>query len=203
MNRTTPPPTLWYFAYGANMSARVLTRRSVHPLAQQPAMIKDPSWVLAFRHRAGFATLLHSNSSQVHSTDLDIPQPYGVLYTITNADLTSLQRAEVGYRLVSVPCITADDKQQHTAYTFTTAPFNLLPASVPPRQAYLHTLLEGATAAGLPEEYVARLRALPTAVVDGYGLPSVYYDTPQNKLATVAVVTAALVLGALVVYGCC
>lgn len=39
---------VWYFAYGANMSARVLARRRLRPLASEPARLEG--YRLAFSH---------------------------------------------------------------------------------------------------------------------------------------------------------
>ncbi len=180
-----------YFAYGANMSPKVLMRRNVNPLTQEPA--QSTQHTLAFRHRAGFATLVHNQ--QQHNTQLDIPMPYGVLYTLTQSDLHALRRAEQGYQLALVPCVSLiDSSRQYTAYGFVSHPWEMLPESVPPRPAYLDTLIEGSTHAKLPAEYIARLRAIPTASVDGYGLPDMYYDTPQRRLALFVVVFAVMLL---------
>lgn len=186
-----------YFAYGANMASRVLQRRGVEPLAKQPARPLDQHhWVLAFRHRAGYATLLQQQ--QVANKTTEVAAPYGVLYALSRSDMEHLRSCEQGYRTITLPCITlheedGTDNELVDAEVFVSQPWNLLPASVPPRPQYLELLKEGAACAGLPDAYVARLEAVSTVTASGWGLPDTYYDTPARRASYVMLAMLAIV----------
>eukprot|EP00952_Eustigmatos_sp_NYUAD-ZCMA_P011912 48102-Eustigmatos_ZCMA.PRE.1 len=49
------PNEVWCFAYGANMSPAVLSRRKVNPLRSFRAEVEDPDLVILFDHTDGEA----------------------------------------------------------------------------------------------------------------------------------------------------
>lgn len=179
------------------MSPSVLHRRGVSPLAQQPARLANAQpTILAFRHRAGYATLLQQQQQPCNPAELSAP--LGVLYTLSKADLERLRRCEQGYRTVVVQCQVLpaheDAARSVDAVAFVSQSWNLLPTSVPPRAQYLGLLKEGAAHAGLPAEYLQRLAAVPTHTADGWGLPAGYYDTPTRRLSFLVIALVLLSL---------
>lgn len=191
MNHTTQArgDAVYHFAYGANMAPSVLHRRGVSPIAQQPARIVDSTYtILAFRHRAGYATLLQQHHQPCGPAEL--PAPIGVLYTLSPSDMERLRRCEQGYGTAVLRCelIHAADEQHKVpardvhAVAFVSKPWNLLPKSVPPQSQYLALLQEGGKHAGLPAEYLQRLASVPSVRPDGRGLPDSYYDTPSRRI---------------------
>lgn len=187
---------VYHFAYGANMSSGVLRRRGVMPLTQQPARPVDPHTILAFRHRAGFATLLRQATQPSGTAPAELAAPLGVLYTLTLTDMDRLRRCEEGYQTMLLPCVPLDPASKPVdALVFSSQPWNLLPESVPPRSQYLEVMCEGAAEAGLPAEYVERLSAVPTVTAAGWGLPDTYYDTPARRASVLVV---GLMCGAVV-----
>ena len=65
---------VWYFAYGANMQHQKVKRsRGLQPLASVPAWL--PSWLLAFSHRGGMATLAPASDAARHAWAAAVEAP--------------------------------------------------------------------------------------------------------------------------------
>jgi hypothetical protein len=147
---------LWYFAFGANMSSDVLTRRRVRPLASEPARLDDH--VLFFGERGipllepGFATIGTAPGETV----------WGVLHRLRAGDLDVLRSYEgntYSRRRVSV---VGRDSGEVEAWVFSSRhPVQ----GLRPSTRYLDTLLAGAREHGLPEDYVTRLERQPSVRV--------------------------------------
>lgn len=150
--------TVWYFAFGANMSSRVLATRRVSPLSSQPATLHD--YRLAFKEpglpffEPGFASIEPARGDIVH----------GVLLELDRAAFARIDSTEApGYRLLDVPVVGRDSgRVQATAYTSRRPVSGLLPS-----RRYLELLCEGARENGLPSDYVRRLETAPCRHVPG------------------------------------
>ncbi len=147
---------LWYFAYGANMSSRVLARRGVRPLSSEAG--RALGYRLRFSHRGllpiepAFANLEPDPRGSVH----------GALHALTAADMARLDRLEgaeyVHIDLEVVGALTGAVRAR--AY--------LDPDPVrgpPPSRRYLAACVEGARERGLPDDYVEALAAHPARYV--------------------------------------
>lgn|GEM_PF-1942748 len=143
-------PTLWYFAYGANMAAAVLARRAVQPSHSVAATLAD--YALRFNH-PGVPPLepVFANIEPVPGATV-----YGVAHQITPGEALIFDNFEPGYRRISVSLHLADGAWvQAFAYT-TIAPG----APGIPSARYLGLLIDGARAHGLPAALIAAWEAL-------------------------------------------
>jgi 2-hydroxychromene-2-carboxylate isomerase len=157
--------TLWYFAYGSNMSpGTFVDRRRMRPLATRWG------WLAGYRlcfdlpigpGERGCASVTAAPDARVA----------GVLYRIDHADADRLDRTELGYRRLLVE-VDADGGERIEAFTYQSA------VSQPgrrPSERYLGLLLDGARANALPADYVAWL--------DGFDLA---FDERGAEGATIA-----------------
>jgi predicted DsbA family dithiol-disulfide isomerase len=140
-------PTLWYFAYGSNMSpGTFVERRRMRPLATRWG------WLAGYRlcfdlpigpGERGCASVTAAPDARVA----------GVLYRIGHADADRLDRTELGYRRVPIE-VEADGGERIEAFTYQSAVSR--PGRRPSRR-YLDLLLDGARTHALPAAYVAWL----------------------------------------------
>lgn len=145
------PPPIYYFAYGANMSARVLARRRVRPLSAEVATLQGHE--LRFSHpgppliEPAFASVDPCPEARV----------YGVLYQISEAELRWLDRLEGRYQKKLLE-VTGDRTGKVSARVYQT-PTPV--AGKRPSVRYLRLLLDGAKENKLPAEYISWLEAQP------------------------------------------
>ncbi len=148
--------SLWYFAYGANMSAEVLTRRGLAPRHSEPAWLEDHA--RRFSHRGliftepAFANIEPEAGERVH----------GILHRIRDQELGCLDRiegAEYAHIEVTVQRVVGAPVQAR-AYRDPYPARGLLPS-----RRYLRCLCIGATEGGLPEAEIATLAAHPARYV--------------------------------------
>jgi gamma-glutamylcyclotransferase (GGCT)/AIG2-like uncharacterized protein YtfP len=148
----SPDEPLWYFAYGANMSTRVLARRDVEPLSSEAASVAG--WRLAFSMpgvpllEPGFANVEPDPAGVVH----------GVLHRMRRRDLTRLDRSEGGgYRHRELePYGVRAGAVRAIAYVYPRAVRPRLPS-----RRYLELLLSGAHEHALPQPWIEWLSAQP------------------------------------------
>jgi 2-hydroxychromene-2-carboxylate isomerase len=139
--------TLWYFAYGSNMSpGTFVERRRMQPLATRWG------WLDGYRlcfdlpigpGERGCASVTAAPGSRVA----------GVLYQLGHADADRLDRTELGYRRIAVD-VAADGGERITAFTYQSA---VSRTGRRPSRRYLGLLLDGARTNGLPSDYVTWL----------------------------------------------
>jgi cation transport regulator ChaC len=150
--------TLWYFAYGSNLDpGTFLGRRQMQPLETRVGVLRD--FELRFDlpvgpGERGVANVAPRPGDQV----------WGALYHLTHADAERLDRTEGvdrGYYQRLAVEVETHDGLRLAAFTYR-SPFSR--EGRKPSRRYLDLLLAGAREHGLPENYVARLRALPLAV---------------------------------------
>lgn len=145
--------TLWYFAYGANMSRRVLDRRGLSPLSSEPARLDG--YRLRFSHRGvlpiepAFANIEAHPGGAVH----------GALYRLRRDEMLRLDRVEsADYAHVDVPVTGATAGAVLARAYLDPRPVE---GRVPSRR-YLRVCCAGARELGLPEPYVSALAAHPS-----------------------------------------
>jgi cation transport regulator ChaC len=151
-------PGVHYFGYGSNVDpGTFLGRRRMRPLETVVARLDD--WELLFDLPVGPGERGVANVR---------PRPgahvWGVVYRITRAQAVHLDRTEGvdrgGYRRVWVEVAVAGGESRR-AYTLH-APHAR--GDRKPSRRYLGLLLAGARHHGLPDEWIATLRAIPLAV---------------------------------------
>ena len=142
--------TVWYFAYGSNMSRAQMKSRAGQILEEQVGKLENYQMVFNKKARGGSAT---ANIRLAPGKMV-----YGVLYKIPEAALRNLDRFEgvpEHYRRIEV---TATDGQGNTipaqAYIATKVEKGLRPAA-----HYLQTILKGAGEHALPAEYIEEIKA--------------------------------------------
>jgi 2-hydroxychromene-2-carboxylate isomerase len=152
-----PRDTLWYFAYGSNMSPAIFTaRRGIRPLATRWGWLPD--------HRLCFDLPIGPGERGCANVAADPgARIAGVLYCLTPEDAERLDRTEgvpVGvYRRIPVE-VAVGEADAVAAFTYQSA------LGIPgrrPSARYLGLLLEGARAHGLPPEYIAWLEGFDLA----------------------------------------
>lgn len=142
-----------YFAYGSNLDVAQMERRC--PQARMLGRATLPGYSLVFpladeAWGGGVASIVPRPGGRVE----------GVLYGMDERSLSRLDdyedtdRGDYVRRRVTVLA----DGTEKDAWTYV-SPTTTTP-TVPPSPAYLVTLIRGAEARGLPDDYVARLRAL-------------------------------------------
>ena len=152
--------TAWYFAYGSNMESATLSgRRGIEFSRALPARAR--SWRLVLDKPAllpghgAFANIIADASGEC----------YGVLYEIATTELAHLDLTEgvlIGnYQRITIPVEPlAGPHASIDAFTLTSERRD---PSLRPSQRYMGLLIAGALEHGLPADYVAFLRTIPTA----------------------------------------
>lgn len=150
---------VWYFAYGSNMQrATLCERRGISCTRALPARV--PGWRVVFDK----PPLIPIGESFANL----IPDPdgvaFGVLFEIAAADLDHLDLTEgvlIGnYDRVQVRAhALADEAAAIEAHTLSSSRRD---ASLTPSPRYMGLVIEGANEHGLPPDYIAFLRTVPT-----------------------------------------
>jgi hypothetical protein len=149
---------VWYFAFGANMCARVRSARRVTALSREPARL--PDYRLTFAERGfpffepAFASIEAARGHDVHGVLLQLPETAFALIDSTESP---------GYQLLDVEVIGRNSGPVRAAAYASRSP---VPGLVPSRR-YLELLCEGARENGLPADYLHRLEAQPSRYVPG------------------------------------
>ena len=149
---------VWYFAYGSNMQpATFAGRRGIAPSRALAA--RAPGWRLVLDKTPlipigeSFATLLPAPAAEV----------FGVLYELGHDDLAHVDLTEgvlIGnyerVEIAIVPLVAAGPSRAFTLIS------DKRSADLRPSDRYMALLIEGAEVHGLPPEWIAMLRAVPT-----------------------------------------
>lgn len=158
---------VWYFAYGSNMQpATFAGRRGIAPRRALPARARG--WELVLDKPPlvpigeSFANLLAAPAGEV----------YGVAYEITTDDLAHVDLTEgvlIGsytrIEIVVEPLagaiadVPAHDESPTRAFTLVA---DKRAPDLQPSDRYMRLLIEGAEHHGLPDAWIAKLRAIPT-----------------------------------------
>jgi cation transport regulator ChaC len=149
---------VWYFAYGSNMQpATFAGRRGIRP--SRAVAAQAPGWRLVLDKTplvpggASFANL---------RADADA-FAWGVAYEIGADDLAHVDLTEgvlIGnYARVEIDVNPIDASEPSRAFTLVS---DKRSDDLRPSDRYMALLIEGALAHGLPDEWIAMLRAIPT-----------------------------------------
>ena len=138
-----------YFAYGSNMSTARLAARVSDPVTVGSAHLID--WQLAFnkpgRDGTGKANLVPAAGARV----------WGVAWTLPEDAWPVLDGFEPDYERSVLRLLQPDGRALHAHVYLYACPADT--PSIRPSRDYLDHLLAGATEHGLPEEYIAKIRA--------------------------------------------
>jgi hypothetical protein len=150
---------VWYFAYGSNMQpATFAGRRGITP--SRAVAARAPGWRLTLDK----APLVPIGESFANLLAEPAAEAYGVLYEISHADLAHVDLTEgvlIGnYARIEIPVVPlAASDGPARAYTLVS---DKRSADLRPSDYYMGLLIEGAEIHGLPPEWIAMLRAVPT-----------------------------------------
>lgn len=149
---------VWYFAYGSNMQpATFAGRRGIAP--SRAIAARAAGWRLVL-DKTPLVPIGESFANLRADPDA---VAYGVAYEITADDLAHVDLTEgvliENYRRVEVdvePLAGGEPRRAYTLVSDRCSP-DLLPSAY-----YMTLLIEGAETHGLPAEWIAMLRAVPT-----------------------------------------
>ncbi len=150
--------SLWYFAYGSNMSPAIFVdRRGMQPIAARRA------WLDGYRLR--FNLPIGPAERGVANVEPDPgARVWGVAYLLRASDFDRLDETEGVhrgvYRRIAVE-LSADPLARISGFTYRSS---FSTAGRRPSARYLGLLLEGARHHALPEAYVRELEAFELAV---------------------------------------
>lgn len=164
MERDAVETTLWYFAYGSNMSPAIfLGRRDMHPLEMRPARLDG--YRLCFTLPVGPGERGVANVERAVATHV-----WGVAYRIARAEGDHLDHTEgvLGGLYERVSVVVDADADRLQAFTYR-SPF--ASPGRKPSARYLGLLLDGARRHGLPREYIHGLETLELAVDERLATP--------------------------------
>jgi cation transport regulator ChaC len=150
--------TLWYFAYGSNLDpATFLGRRRMQPVDTRVARLDG--FELRFDLPVGPGERGVANVCLLEGAHI-----WGAAYRLTLADALRLDQTEgVHHGAYARLDVRVSDVRGETLGAFTYQSSRGREGRKPSRR-YLGLLLAGARHHGLPDEYMARLRALPLAI---------------------------------------
>ncbi|MEG3641596.1 gamma-glutamylcyclotransferase family protein [Magnetococcus sp. PR-3] len=144
-----------YFGYGSNINLTSLRAKGVVPHASRKAILRGYKLVFNvqhwFRHEGGVGNIVPSNNPD--------DRVEGLVHDCDDEHLELLDAVEsygVGYDRIEVPLETSQGPTQ--ALTYVGIPSYLNNDCLPTRR-YLNIILKGATAAGLNEAYIEKLRS--------------------------------------------
>lgn len=139
-----------YFAYGSNMDPVQMEQRVSSARALGVGRLRG--YRLAFTHKS------RHGGAVADVVQADGQEVLGVIYELTLAELGALDRQEVLYRRIAVE-IECEDTSRVDAWIYLIKQPDL-ESKLAPRRDYLQRILDGAKAANLPADYIARLRAI-------------------------------------------
>ena len=151
---------VWYFAYGSNMQTATFGgRRGITPVSAHTA--RAPGWRLVLDKppllgpAPGFANLVPDAGAEV----------FGVVYEISADDMAHVELTEGvaidNYRRVEIDVVAL--AAGPAALRALTLVSDKRAPGLRPSARYMALLIDGAEEHGLPDEWIALLRSLPTA----------------------------------------
>lgn len=155
----TPTTPVLYFAYGSNMQTATFSgRRGISFLRARPA--RATGWRLVLDKPPlvsigeGFASIVPDPTAAV----------IGVVYEITAADLEHVDLTEgvliENYRRIEIPVRPLDAPEEVLSVQTLTS--DRRDPQLRPSDRYMGLIVAGAEEHGLPAEWIAFLRAIPT-----------------------------------------
>jgi cation transport regulator ChaC len=141
----------YYFAYGANMSAKYLANiRKVRALESKPA--KLDGYALTF-NLAG-VNFIEPGFANIRASDIDHVE--GVVHRVTEADINKILRSEPDkYQIVDVHVQVAGELVVAKSLIFVSDS----PETYKPSKRYVNMLAKAAREHGLSKEYVEKIES--------------------------------------------
>ncbi|KAF2276641.1 gliotoxin biosynthesis protein GliK [Westerdykella ornata] len=164
--------TLWYVAYGSNMSAAKFTGgRGIAPI--DVARVRLPRWVLSMEipglpySEPAFSSI--SRRGTLRAEAADVPDVIGLAYLITEAQYRHVIASEGGGTAYADIAVIGEgirpedqEKLQNGCMLRTLTSAGMTRSPVPtPSLRYMSLLVDGAAEARLPPEYQEYLQRLP------------------------------------------
>ena len=143
----------YVFAYGSNMCSGRFRDYGVSPERPGVAAVLS-GYELRFNKRS------QDGSGKANIEPLTGMELWGVLYTVSDADLKKLDQGEVGYRRSSVTVRLADMTLVGAWVYVAVTPVTPDETPLLPYEWYKRFLVEGAREHGLPNDYVTLLEAV-------------------------------------------
>ncbi|KAF4636130.1 hypothetical protein G7Y89_g1952 [Cudoniella acicularis] len=174
VNFTAKSDTLWYLAYGSNMSlAKFTGSRGITPLSS--ARVRIPGWILA-RNIPGlpyseptFMSITERSSTTEEIFPISSPDVFGVAYLITSNQYRQVIASEgggIGYDDIAinvVPVAEEDEKKIGPRLRVRTLRAAVVRNPWPsPSKRYMNIVMTGAREAGLPLSYQLYLEDIAT-----------------------------------------
>jgi cation transport regulator ChaC len=142
----------WYFAYGSNMLAEQLVRRThetVRTGEERPRRVRLAGYRLAFN--------LDGGDGQVYANIVPADgETFGVIYRCTEASLQILDGFERGYNRISLPVVD-EEGREYSAVAYIARPECITDEALP-SDAYLTRIVTGAREHGLPGEVIQAIQ---------------------------------------------
>ncbi|KAI8617853.1 hypothetical protein BC830DRAFT_1111694 [Chytriomyces sp. MP71] len=171
MTKTThvaPKGSVYYFTYGSNMARATMLRRSFSPT--ETVVCSLPGYQISFHLKGypyiepAFATVFPRT---VEAAEKGNPRDaVGVVHLITDEEFNRIVHTEGGmghkgwvYEVETV-VVVAMDGQKYEAKVLST-PMDKVDEEYWPSRRYVDLCVAGATEQGLPENYIAWMKALP------------------------------------------
>lgn len=147
--------TIWFFGYGSNMDSENLSKKKgVAVLQTTPAILRG--YKMAFSLPAiTYAEPFFANCEKGEESD----NIHGVAFETDSDSVAKMDKVESGYDKASVQ-LEAYDGRKMNGYVYVNKPHREVRVGNPSGR-YLRLLINGAKAAGLDKEYIARLEATP------------------------------------------
>lgn len=145
---------MWSFGYGSNMDVTALqAKKHVKVLEHTPAIL--PNFKLCFTIKA----MTYSEPAFASVRKVDGEEVHGVAFLMDAQSLEELDRTERGYNKAIVTLKSYDGRELEG---FVYVPKEEKTDEFLPSKRYIGVLCKGAKQAGLKEEYLAKLDAIPT-----------------------------------------
>lgn len=145
---------MWSFGYGSNMDVTALqAKKHVKVIEHTPAVL--PNFKLAFTIKA----MTYAEPAYASVRKLEGEEVHGVAFLMDEESLEELDRTERGYNKAIVTLKAYDGRDLEG---FVYVPKEEKTEEYLPSKRYLGVLCKGARQAGLNDDYLAKLEALPT-----------------------------------------
>ena len=146
--------TLWYFAYGSNMSRTQLRQRAGEPAEEKLARLEN--------FELNFDKIARGGTGTGNIAAADGGVVYGVLYRMTEQQLKQLDRYEgvpEHYRRSEVNVLDAEGRKVAAQVYLA----RKVRRGLKPDRTYLQRIIEGAVEHNLPGEYIEQLKKITPA----------------------------------------
>jgi len=146
--------TLWYFAYASNMLRKQVEQRAGAPTEEKLARLEG--------YELNFDKVARGGTGTAHIQPAEGKVVHGVLYRLSEQQLKALDRFEgvpVHYRRSEVSVADGDGRKVAAQVYLA----RKVRKGLKPERAYMARIIQGAEEHGLPADYIAQLKKIPTA----------------------------------------